>query len=424
MPERLPLSMVSDNVAKTSVSILSPASTLNSNHTSARIPSIDVLRGLVMVLMALDHTRDFFTNQSIDLGDPSHLALPYFFTRWVTHLCAPTFVFLAGLSAYLQLAGGKARSSLSIFLLTRGCWLVFLQFTVVYFVLIGPPGVGILQIIGTIGLCMVLLAGMLWLPLPIVALTGLAIVAGHNAFDHVHAASLGQWSSLWKIAHERGMVIFHGRPILSVVYPVVPWAGVMLLGYTFGTTWTQPRRRRTIWCLVLGGVGVIIFFVLRIFHGYGDPNEWSIANGFAQTITSFLNIEKYPPSLQFVCLTLGLSLLLLACFDLVLSSNQANWLRNSLQVYGRVPLAYYIAHLALIHLLAIAICAITGHDWRRFTTPLPQGSFIAGTPPGYGFGLVGVYLIWIFIVVVLYWPMKRYAAFKREHRDRVLLGYL
>jgi uncharacterized membrane protein len=391
---------------------------------TARLPSIDVLRGFVMILMALDHTRDFFTNQSISLSDASHLTLPYFFTRWITHLCAPTFVFLAGLSAYLQLARGKAKAELSLFLFKRGCWLVFLQLTIVYFVLIGPPGISILQIIGAIGLSMIVLAGLVWLPLPAIAAVGLIIVAGHNSFDHVHAVSLGRWAALWKIAHERGFVSFHNRIILSVVYPFVPWSGVMALGYSFGRLWLSPVRQRIRVSACLGVLSIAIFVLLRAFHGYGDPNTWTSQHGIVPAITTFLNVEKYPPSLQYVSIMMGICLLLLACFDSLLSSNRISWTRSSLEVYGRVPLVYYIVHLALIHLLAIITCACTGHDWRRFTTPLPHGSFIVGTPPGYGFGLGGVYLIWIAIIASLYWPMKQYADYKRQHPEKTWLSYL
>ncbi|WP_161557230.1 DUF1624 domain-containing protein [Acidisarcina polymorpha] len=389
-----------------------------------RVPSIDVLRGFVMVLIALDHTRDFFSAQIISVADPSRLTLPYFFTRWITHLCAPTFVFLSGLSVYLQASSGKSRAELSKLLLVRGCWLIILQFTVVYFVLIGPPGVGILQIIGAIGLSMLVLAVMVWLPLPSITAIGIAVVAGHNVFDTVHAEHLGHWSALWKIAHERGFISFHGRLLLSVVYPFAPWSGLMLLGYSFGQLWILPLRDRTRMTAWLGFSSIALFIVLRALHSYGDPNTWINYGPTERTVTSFLNVEKYPPSLQYVAITIGIVLLLLGWIDASLSTGRAPWLRTTLEVYGRAPLAYYIAHLALIHLLAIVTCAMTGHDWHRFATPLPYGSFIAGPPKGYGFSLPGVYVIWVVIILALYLPVKWYADYKRVHPEQWWLRYL
>jgi uncharacterized membrane protein len=396
----------------------------DSRNKRTRLPSIDILRGLAMVLMALDHTRDFFSAQSISLADISHLTLPYFFTRWITHLCAPIFVFLSGASAYLQRENGRSKAELSRFLLLRGCWLIVLQFTVIYVVLIGPPGIAIFQIIGAIGLSMIVLGVLVWLPISTITVIGLALVAGHNAFDSVHAEQLGHWSVLWKIAHERGVIRFQGRPILSVVYPFAPWSGLMMLGYSFGKLSRlslADRIRSTGW---LGLCSILAFFLLRSLHGYGDPNPWRKFGLAGRTITAFLNVQKYPPSLQYVAVTIGISLLLLALIDASLSSNRALWLRTTLGVYGRAPLAFYVAHLALIHTLAIVICAVTGHDWHRFTTPLPYGSFIAGPPPGYGFNLPIVYIVWLGIVLALYRPIEWYADYKRAHPEKTWLRYL
>lgn len=403
---------------------LNGTSTSDRVKSNSRIPSLDVLRGVVMILMALDHTRDFFTNQNIDLMDPSHLSLPYFFTRWITHLCAPTFVFLAGVGAYMQLARGQSKGAVSRFLAIRGCWLIFLELTVVYFVWIGMPGVSILQVIWAIGVSMVFLSGLVWLPIPVVAAIGVIFVAGHNALDGIHAASLGHWSGLWMIGHESGFVNFHGRPILYILYPIVPWNGLMALGFCFGRLWISPTAQRIRWSAGLGAGFVALFSILRAFHGYGDPNTWTSQHGIAPAITTFLNVEKYPPSLQYICITMGLSLLLLAWFESLISSGRAPWLRSTAEVYGRVPLAYYVLHVGLIHLLTIITCALTGHDWHRFTTPLPYGSVALGTPQGYGFSLPIIYLIWIGIVASLYWPMKRYANYKRTHPENKWLSYL
>jgi uncharacterized membrane protein len=262
------------------------------------------------------------------------------------------------------------------------------------------------------------------LPLSAVTAIGLALVAGHNAFDTVHADHLEHWSALWKIVHERGIISLQGRPILSVVYPFAPWSGLMMLGYSFGRLWILPPRDRTRWTGWLGLSSIVMFILLRSLHGYGDPNTWTNYGFTERTITTFLNVEKYPPSLQFVAITIGIVLLLLASIDALLSSGHTPWLRTTLEVYGRIPLAYYVMHLALIHFLAIVTCAVTGHDWHRFTTPLPYGSFIAGPPQGYGFSLPVVYVVWICIVLALYRPMKLYADYKRAHPEKTWLRYL
>lgn len=410
-------------LSKVQVISATAAAPVSATRLSHRIPSIDVLRGFVMVLMALDHTRDFFTNQSISLVDPSHLSLPYFLTRWITHLCAPAFVFLAGVGARLQLAR-RNRTELSRFLVARGAWLVVLQFTAVYFVLIGPPGPGIFQIIGAIGLSMMLLGAMVRLPWPAGIATGAVIVGGHDLLDGVHAQALRHGSALWMLALQRGMITLHGRPALSVVYPFLPWSGLMLLGYSFGALWNLSWRRRVRCTTAMGVALLVLFLSLRSLHGYGDPNSWTNHGWSALTLTTFLNVEKYPPSLQFVAVTIGLSLLILAACEAWLARNPAGRVFRTLEVYGRVPLAFYVVHLGLIHLLAIMVCFLTGHDWHRFTTPLPHGSFIQGTPPGYGFGLAGIYLLWIAVVAGLYSPMRWYGLYKRSHAEKTWLSYL
>jgi uncharacterized membrane protein len=387
-----------------------------------RAPSIDVLRGAVMILMALDHTRDFFAPQ-LAIGDLSDSPALLYFTRWITHLCAPTFIFLAGLAAYLQLTRGKTKAELSFFLLTRGLWLILLEVTVNTYGWTFAVSMPVLQVLWAIGISMIMLAGLIWLPLTLIAATGLVLVAGHNVLDHLHADSLGAWANLWHLAHEPGFLVFAGRPVTYILYPTIPWNGVMALGFCFGRIMSLPAGRRIRITALCGTCLFALFAILRGLHAYGDPTVWTNSSGVATSIKVFLNVEKYPPSLQYCAVTLGVSLLFLASVDSLLKSGRASWLRRSVEVYGRVPLVFYIIHIYLIHAVALVLCALTGHDWHRLTMPVLELMRL-GPPPGYGFSVPVVYLIWMMIVISLYWPVRRYADYKRTHPEKWWLSYL
>jgi len=365
-----------------------------------RMESLDVLRGLVMVLMALDHTRDFFSNESS--FDPLDLTRTYpalFLTRWVTHFCAPVFIFLAGAGAFLSLGRGKTTRSLSWFLLTRGLWCVVLELTVIRclgwafnfdYVYI-PAGV-----FWAIGWSMIVLAGLVHLPVPAVAAFGVVMVAVHDAFDGVAASN---W--LWTILHTGGPIALGGGREFSIWYPLVPWPGVMAAGYGFGAL---LDRRRTV---LLTGVAVTaLFVVLRAINLYGDPHPWAPQQGALFTLFAFVSCNKYPPSLLYLLMTLGPALIVLALLD----RGTPRWTRPIL-VFGRVPLFYYLLHIPLIHALALIAESLRHHDtsWL-FGVGIPR-------PAGAGFGLPIVYLVWAAVVVSLSPACRWFAELKRRRRD-------
>lgn len=391
--------------------------------SSDRISSIDLLRGFAMILMALNHAQIFFffgENRMPPLVDSGMFL---FFTRWTPGLCAPVFVFLAGVAANLQLRRGKTKAGLSLFLFTRGIWLILLEVTIISFGVFFAPTIPMLQVFWALGISMVMLAGLVRLPMPIVGAVGIAFVFGHNAFDHMHAASLGVWANSWHLFHETGLILFAGRPIALVAYPAIPWNGLMILGFCFGQVVILPPARRIRITAISGAFLLILFLVLRGMRAYGDPTQWNTANNIAIGIKSFLNVSHNPVSLQYCAMALGVSLLFLAWLDSLLAAGRSSWLRKYVEIYGRVPLFYYLLHIYVIHVLSIILCMSTGHDWHALIAPLPE-RMKTRLPAGYGFSLPVVYLIWISVVVALYWPILRYAKYKRAHPENKWLSYL
>ena len=380
-----------------------------------RLDSVDLLRGLVMVIMALDHVRDYFSNAHFDPTDLAKTTAPLFFTRWITHFCAPVFVFLAGTGAYLSAARGKPKGALARFLLTRGLWLVLLELTWVRFSWVFNLDYELvgLQVIWAIGWSMVALAALVFLPVRVVGVLGVLMIALHNLFDGVHAESLGRASALWRVAHDGGMYMLPGNHRVFVVYPLIPWIGVMAAGYAFGEVLrTDPatRRRR----LLLIGAGIVtLFFALRALNVYGDSTPWSPQpRGALFGVMSFLNCVKYPPSLLYLAMTLGPSILALAALE-----HLHGPVARALLVFGRVPLFYYLLHIPLIHLAAIASLYVG-----------PGKGAIAGNPwadgnDAYGYALPIVYLVWAMIIVALFPICKWFAALKARRHD-AWLSYL
>ena len=359
-----------------------------------------------MVLMALDHTRDYFSSSRVSPVDLEHTWPALFLTRWITHICAPVFVLLAGTGAFLATTRGKSTRELSRFLLTRGLWLVLLELTFVnwfgwrFEITLNSYGV---QVIWAIGCSMIALAGLVWLPRRVIMAFGLVMIALHNAFDGVRPESFGFWPDLWRVLHTGGgFEIVPGLHFFAG-YPLIPWIGVMAAGYAFGPVLLReaPARRR--WLLTAGAGLTALFFLVRALNLYGDPEPWAAQRNLLFTLFSFLNCSKYPPSLCFLLMTLGPALLLLALFD----RGTPRWLRPLL-VFGRAPLLFYLLHLPLIHGLALLVNALRYHG-----TP----------PPDAGFSLAGVWLLWPLIVLLLYPVCRRFAEFKRTHRQ-VWLSYL
>lgn len=378
-------------------------------HAVARIGSIDILRGFVMVLMALDHVRDFFTDARFDPLDLSQTNAPLFLTRWITHFCAPTFVLLAGVSAYLT--GRRCtRAELSKFLWTRGLWLVVLEVTVMSLVwtfnVRYDHGL-FLQVIWAIGVSMIVLAGLIHLPLPAIAVCSVAMIFGHNLLDGIEPQSFGAWAPLWSLLHVSAPI-----PHAFVGYPLIPWIAVMSLGYCAGALYDMEPQRRTQWLIYFGVGSLTAFVLLRTTNVYGDPADWSLQSTTIHTLLSFVNVQKYPPSLQYLLLMLGFAFLSLA----VLESARGRF-SEVLRTFGRVPLFFYVLHIALAHLAAGLIALAMGYG-----TAMLSDDFMS-IPQLWGFGLPVVYLAWLLVVISLYPACRWFAAVKRR-RDDWWLSYL
>jgi uncharacterized membrane protein len=355
-----------------------------------RIASVDVLRGLVMALMALDHTRDFFGADGFNPRDVAEPAL--FLTRWVTHLCAPTFIFLAGMSAFLY-GRGRSVAETSRFLLVRGLWLIVIEFTIVRFGwtfeldLFRENTAGVIFVTGA---SMLALATLIWLPRWAVAALALVMIAGHNLFDGIRAEQLGQGGGLWHFLHEPGVVRLGDHVKLFVLYPLVPWIGVMAAGYALGPVMQREPDARQRLLFGLGAAITLGFVLLRASNLYGDPAPWAAQATWTATVLSFVNCEKYPPSLLYLMMTLGPALMLLAAFE----HARGAWARG-LATFGQVPFFFYVVHIYLIHALAIA---------AGLTVPLPKT----------GVGLPGIYLIWLLVLVLLYPICRWFAGLKQR----------
>jgi uncharacterized membrane protein len=382
-----------------------------------RLDSVDFLRGLVMVVMALDHAR-FFLHRDITLGvdplDLSQTTPALFFTRWVTHFCAPVFVFLAGAGAFLYGRRAHTKNELARFLLTRGLWLILLEFTVVRFgwTFNLDPRLSFAVVLWALGWAMILLAGLVYLPLRVVAAVGVLMVAGHNLLDAVHPESFGALGWLWKVLHVPGLIQLSTGHGLVVTYPLVPWVGVMACGYAFGALLVRPREERRSLLLKLGAALTLAFVLIRAANVYGDPQPWAAQEGWLYTVFSFLNTEKYPPSLLFLLMTLGPSIILLALTERGLGA----WAKFFL-VFGRVPLFYYLLHFFVIHLFALVLSyARYGEAPWLFTGPPWGPGLMAAFPKGYGYDLWVVYLVWVATVALLYPACLWFARVKRRER--------
>lgn len=379
-----------------------------------RLESIDLLRGGVMVLMALDHVRDFF-GTAVNPTDPATTTVSMFVTRWITHICAPTFFLLMGAGAFL--AGRKKPvTGLSRYLLVRGVWLIALEIVVVRCLGLQfnvDYRVTMLTVLWALGWSMIVLALLVHLPPVAVGAIGVATIAGHNLFDGVRASSFGVLAPIWTVLHGPGVIVSTSRYVVFAAYPLIPWVGVAAVGYALGQVygWPAARRQTLLWRL---GVGLVAAFVaVRALDIYGDPVPWTFQRSATATALSFLNTTKYPPSLLFLLMTLGPALCVLAALD-----RQIPEFSRPLLTFGRVPLFYFLVHLALIHALAVVICYLRYGDahWMFESPRLDQFPFVR--PPGWGFPLRVVYLIWAGVVLAMYPLCARVSSTRLRRQNR------
>ena len=373
-----------------------------------RIFSIDILRGIIMCIMALDHVRDFYSNVNYDPLDLTKTSAALFFTRWITHFCAPTFVFLAGTSAFLSLSKKNDKSAASLFLLKRGIWLVVLEFSIITFGWQLDPGFHVLfaQVIWAIGCSMIVLSALVFLRPVYVGVIGLVLIFGHNAFDHVKADSFGQYKLLWMILHKQSFYAFNNRSAIFILYPLVPWVGVMAVGYAFGTLFKLDAAVRRSLFIKIGLSCLVLFIALRFSNLYGDPFPWQIQDSWWKDILAFIKCYKYPPSLLYLLMTLGISILALAGLEGI-----NNRVTNFFLVYGRVPMFYYIPHLYIIHLSQVFVALASGFTVQQ----LQKGAL--GKPGAWGFSLPVVYFIWLAVVLILYFPCRWFMGVKQRRRN-------
>jgi len=389
---------------------------MNPNQTtlSRRILSIDILRGLVMIIMALDHTRDFFHIEAMtsDPLNPETTTAFLFFTRWITHFCAPSFVFLSGLSAYLS-AQNKTPAKASSFLLKRGLWLIIVEVVIITFGLTFNPQYNfvILQVIWAIGFSMILLALFSRISYKLVLVIGLLLVLGHNIFDLFPTPKDENVGLILKIFFTAfGTVVPLGsNHFIGVFYAILPWTGIMFLGYAagkwFNVDYSPVKRHRNL--LNFGALALVLFVALRLLRFYGDPVPLKEYHDVFKNLLSFLNVSKYPPSLEYTCITIGVALLILS-----VTENVQNKVSRVLSVYGSVPFFYYVLHFYLLHFILVLLFFLE----ENTTQQIVQIPFYF-RPPTFGYNLWIVYLIWIFVVAALYYPCKWFKKYKATHKN-------
>jgi len=370
-----------------------------------------------MIIMALDHVRDYF-HYTAATDDPTNLLTTtplLFLTRWITHFCAPIFVFLAGISAFLM-GRNKTKAGLSIFLLKRGCWLVIVEILIVSLAWTYDPfyHVLILQVIWAIGISMMILALFVWLPPNAILLCGLIIICFHNLLDYAEISRHGQVGIIWNLVHNgkfKPVPLVPGH-IAIIVYAFLPWTGILMTGYGLGRLFTAgyvAARRRKI--LYLGGsVALLLFIMLRSINHYGDPTPWHPQKSPLFSLFSFINLTKYPPSLDYITVMLGVAMIMLGLLDRIAIRRPAV---SFVRVFGRVPFFYYVVHLFLIHAVTVIFFYTEGYPARDIA---PQHFPFRFRPDHFGFGLVGVYMIWVAVVLILYPLCFWYDRYKSTHK--------
>lgn len=393
-------------------------------QTKSRIESIDLLRGIVMIIMAIDHIRDFFHYDSFFFSptDISQTTTGIFFTRWITHLCAPAFIFLAGVSAHF-IRQQKTAQETTTFLLTRGFWLIVLQFTVIRFVWSFDPTFqyNAHTIISDIGLCMILLAALVYLPWKVILTISLLMIAGHNLLDGISFTSGSASDVFWSLLHVNKTYSLGNGYSFEIFYPVIPWIGVMALGFCVGRLFDQDyssaSRRRIL--LRTGAVSLVLLFLLRYSNLYGDPFPWSVQTEWWKTMLSFLNFQKYPPSLMYAGVMLSISFILLGLME---GKNIDRW--KPVILFGKVALFYYVMHILVIHVFAMIAAVVSGLSWHTmiFSGPIKGGSLLLKGK--FGYSIEYVYVVWI-VTILFFYPLCVYwNNFKIQNKKKWWVSYL
>ncbi len=388
-----------------------------------RIESIDLLRGVVIILMALDHVR-MYLGEGGWYAEPTNLATTtpaLFMTRWITHFCAPVFIFLAGTSAALYAARHQRIRPVSRYLLTRGLWLIFCELVIVNFgwTFDITFSFNLLQVIWAIGASMVVLGLLVYLPKWAIFTFGIILVFGHNLLDPIHMGGASLPALLWYILHQNQIVAFTPAWAVHFHYPLLPLLGLMALGYVFGTLYRPDfgAERRKQWLLRIGSAAVLLFLVLRGLNLYGEPNPWSPQPTVVYTIMSFLNTTKYPASLQFLLMTMGPALLFLALTEAV-----RNRVSDRVVLLGRVSLFFYIIHIYVIHSIALLAFQLAGRNWTEYI--ITGEAYLSQTPSDFGVPLYVIYLVAALVVLGMYPLCKWYRGYKKGHPQYRLLEYI
>lgn len=375
---------------------------------TSRIHSIDILRGIIMVIMALDHVRDFYSNATFDPLDLSKTSVIFYMTRWITHLCAPTFIFLSGTSAFLSLAKKKTKKEASLFMLSRGIWLLFLEMTIIGFGWQVDTGFHTIfaQVIWAIGWSMIIMSVLIFLEPLYVGIFGLILIFGHNALDGIKAESMGGGKFFWMFLHEQNFFAFSKDRGIFILYPLVPWVGVMAAGYAFGSLFKLVPDKRQALFIKIGLCSILLFLILRGLNIYGDPFPWQHQAVWWKNILAVMNVQKYPPSLAYLLITLGISITTLGLLE-----RTDNKVSRIFTVFGRVPLFYYILHIYLVHGSQIIAALLSGVTKEQLETQRPGAAGV------FSFDLWVVYLVWIAIVFVLYFPCRWFMKVKQRRKD-------
>jgi uncharacterized membrane protein len=387
--------------------------------TTHRIASIDILRGIVMIIMALDHTREFFHHDALIGNDPLNFKTTsafLFFTRWITHYCAPIFVFLSGTSVFLYAQRNKTKKQVAFFLFTRGIWLIIAEIIIVNGLWqFGYNRFLLLEVFWAIGMSMVCLSLLQFLPYRLLLGIGLLIVVGHNALDSIQVTQPAAASVIWSLVHAPNLYQPFPNYFILIAYPFLPWLGLMICGYCLGKLYTKninPAYRK-LFLLTTGIIIIALFIIIRLINVYGDRQHWSIQQTPLFTVLDFVNTTKYPPSLLYMLMTIGPALILLA-----VTENIVNAFTRIVVVFGRVPFVYYMLHILVLHSLARIFMLISGRGSGDALFP--------GFPvhPDAGYSLWVVYVVWISAVIILYFPCKWYGNYRRNHPQYTWLTYL